>query len=471
MIKKVCVVGGGNAGLMPALILKTRFPNLDIDLIKSDKIGIIGVGEGSTEHFKEFMDFCGITGEEIIKETGATYKVGVYFKNWLKHDYVHCVLNVITSATFGQYRAGYAYATINNLKPKKYTPPTIFDSSIISDDVPFQFHFNTFKLNEFLLKKCRDRGINVIDDEILDLKVSKNKITSLIGKNKKHKNYDFYIDSTGFKKVLISKLGAKWKSYKKFLPLNEAIAFQTKDTKEYPVVTQAIKMKYGWMWRIPTQGRWGNGYVFNNKYIDKDKAKKEVEKYLKQKITIAKNIQFEAGALEKSWIGNCLATGLAASFIEPLEASSIGTTIQQSFLLIHMIANYSEKDVDFYNKKFTELVENIRDFVALHYYYDKNVVLPDSLKNNIKKWKNRLPIYEDFENSYLLFKDPNFIILLKEYGLFNKKNIKYEYNLLPNHLKQSVLKSYKNFNDFYKTSIRQSHKKYLENIVNENYSR
>ena len=162
---------------------------------------------------------------------------------------------------------------------------------------------------------------------------------------------DFYIDCTGFKKLLISKLGAKWVSYKKYLPMNEAIAFATKDTKEYPPYTLANAMKAGWMWRIPTQGRWGNGYVFNNKYINAKEAQKECEKYLGHSIKVAKNIKFEAGVLDKVWIGNCVAIGLSSSFIEPLEASSIGISIQQSFLLMHLITNYYKNDIDLYNKK------------------------------------------------------------------------------------------------------------------------
>ncbi|HAT65469.1 MAG TPA: hypothetical protein DCS66_12855, partial [Flavobacteriaceae bacterium] len=85
-----------------------------------------------------------------------------------------------------------------------------------------------------------------------------------------------------------------------------------------------------------------------------------------------KNIKFEAGYVDKVWIKNCVAIGLSSSFIEPLEASSIGTSIQQSFLLMHLIINYSTPDINLYNKKFIEIVENIRDFVLLHYLCKKN---------------------------------------------------------------------------------------------------
>ena len=86
-MNKLCIVGGGTAGLITALILKSRFSSLKIDIVKSDKIGIIGVGEGTTEHWLDFMQICGISEKELIRETNATFKGGIMFKNWTKINY------------------------------------------------------------------------------------------------------------------------------------------------------------------------------------------------------------------------------------------------------------------------------------------------------------------------------------------------------------------------------------------------
>ena len=80
--KSIAVVGGGTAGFISALILKKRFPQLKIDVIRSSKIGIVGVGEGSTEHWGDFMTFLGFTPAQIIKECDATFKGGIMFQNW-----------------------------------------------------------------------------------------------------------------------------------------------------------------------------------------------------------------------------------------------------------------------------------------------------------------------------------------------------------------------------------------------------
>lgn len=461
-MKKIVIVGGGTAGLMAALILKFRFQGLQVDLIKSSNNKIVGVGESSTEHWNDFMRFCLIKPEDIIKEAGATLKFAVKFEDWIDKDYFHSVSGLISNFKFGQYYSQYAHTIINDIKNEDYICREVLDNKIIEENLPNQFHFDTFKLNEFLIKKCKNQSINIIEDDLIDIDVENNNIKKLKG-NKKEYFYDFYIDCTGFKKLLISKLGAKWISYKEYLPLNEAIAFQTPDTDEYPLYTLSKKLKHGWLWRIPVQGRWGNGYVFDNTKINADQAKKECEQLLNMNIDIANNIKFEAGALDKAWIGNCVAMGLSSNFIEPLEASSIAMTIQQSFLLMHMLVNYSSKDIELYNKRFNSIVENIKDFVCLHYYYENK--MPDSLLNKLDTWKHRLPIDEDFQGGYYVFNPHNFIILLKEYNLVNKDSIKKEYNLINLNLRNLTRKNYQSYKDYYLSDKKTGHKEFIQQIL------
>ena len=438
-MKKILIVGGGTAGLVSALIIKARFSKLQVDLVKSENIPIVGVGEGTTEHWKEFMECCNIPLKELLQETDATFKYGIMFEGWTKKPYFHNVTASLSQIRFGQYLIGYAYAIINNLDPKKYTNGHCFTQKVIPHDLPNQFHFNTFKLNTFLRKKCLEAEIRILEDEIINVNTNKNHINYIESKNKKYK-YDFYIDSTGYSKgTLITKLGSKWQSHGDYLPMNQAIAFPTPDTEEYNPYTLAKAMSAGWMWKIPTRGRCGNGYVFNNKYINAEQAQKECEHFLGFKIKVAKDIKFDAGYIDKPWVGNCVAIGLCASFLEPLEASAIGTSIQQAFLLSHLLINHKQTDRDLYNQRVTEIVQNIRDFVVLHYMVKKKdskfwkelkVKIPPTLQHNLNKWKQRLPIAEDFPGGYKLFGPHNFTILLKELGLVNKKLIKKEYGML-----------------------------------------
>ena len=447
-IKKIVVVGGGTAGMVSALILKSRFPSMQIDMICSKKIGIIGVGEGSTEHWKEFMDIVGLDQYEMITETGATYKAGTLFKDWGVPDFMHSIQTGYDTQA-SQYPLVYG-SQISQGRDSKYLSSSRFWENKINtwfisrpNEWPCnQFHFNTFGLNSYLTKVADRKGITIIDDEILDVTINENgEISALIGEKSKYE-YDFYIDSTGFKKVLISKLGAKWVSYSKHLKTNATMVFQTPDTDEYNSYTTSKAMKHGWMFRTPVWGRWGNGYIFNDQHVSEEDAKKEAEEFIGHKVEIGKVIKFDPGRIDRVWIKNCCAIGLSASFVEPIEASSIGTTIQQTFMLMHRLINYNDAIINQYNKAVTELLENIRDFVVLHFICKRrdtdfwkevaNLPLPDSLEENLKIWKHHLPIREDFtgKTNYQLFKDMHFLMILHGLELFDVAAIKHEYDTL-----------------------------------------
>jgi len=487
-MKNICVVGGGTAGYITALILKSRFKTkFNITIIKSNKIGIIGVGEGSTEHWKEFLDFVNISPIEIIKNCDATLKSGVMFENWSDAPFLHSVYYDLQNIRLGQTLIGYQDLIVNKCEQQELNNIHIWKNNLEkfyinsnytqNNITPVnQYHFNTFKLNEFLNKKCIERKIDVIDDEIENIFLNeKGKITELKG-TKNNYNFDFYIDSTGFKKLLISKLGGKWQSYKKYLKMKEAIAFPTEDTENYNMYTVAKAMDYGWMFQIPTYGRQGNGYIFDSDYINAEQAKTEMEKLLNKKIEIGKHIKFDPGCVDRPWINNCVAIGLSANFVEPLEATSIGTSIQQVFLLMHLLPNYDNKTIENYNYQVQKIMENIRDFIILHYITKKEntifwkdvkkIEIPNSLKNKLEKWKKRLPIREDFlYSNYLLFYEYNWVHILYGLGLINIKEIKKNHNFINEFNLKSCKNSINNFkNNFNVKTIK--HKEYLNYIRN-----
>jgi len=478
-MKKIIVLGGGTAGLVSALILKCRFLTLDVQVIKSDKIGIIGVGEGTTEHLNDFCKFVDIDMFDLIKKADATLKYTLKFENWTKDDYVHYV-DQRFDFPLGRYNASYAHVVGNDLKINEFTSPFVYGNQLDLRTLPNQLSFNALKFNDFLIEHCKAKGVKIITDDIVDVNLDDDGNVSSLKSETETYNADFFIDSSGFKRMIMSKLGAKWNSYKEYLPVNEAIAFPTPDTENYDVCITARRMKYGWMWRTPTYGRWGNGYVFDNNYINAEQAQKEVEKYLGEKVNIFKNIKFDPGGLEKVWLKNCVAVGLSASFVEPLEASAIGTTINQCFMLCHYLINYNDYEVNEYNYKCQKILENIRDFICLHYQvnqtdskfwknFNKNVKIPDTLKENLKRWKTKLPTEDHFHQNYLLFNAKNFTMILHALGLFDTKSILKEFQTLSPHLQDATRNHVRDHIGKFKLANPMPHKDFLEKFRSNVY--
>lgn len=485
-LDSITVVGGGTAGFVSALILKTRFPYMKIQVIRSTKIGIIGVGEGSTEHWSEFMKYIGVNFKEVIAECDATFKAGIMFSGWASEDFLHS-----TSSDFdrlnGQSPFIYSHI-ISNQRPKNEMNPGRVWKGVIpshhaqeeNNDSPYnQFHFNTHKLNEFLTKKALDKDIKVIDDEIIDVTLNElGEIDTLKG-NKAQYTSDFFVDSTGFKRLLIGKLGAKWESHSQYLKMKSAIVFPTEDTNSYPLWTLAKTMDYGWRFRIPTQGRYGNGYIFDSDYISADQAKEEIDKEFGYDVQIGKQINFDPGALDKAWIKNCVAVGLSGNFIEPLEATSIGTSIQQMFLLMHRLPNYTEKTIERYNVDLKGIMNNIRDFIVLHYMTKKNnsqfwidlqsQKIPDSLAEKLERFKHNIPIEEDFRDTskYSLFGSNHYIHILYGLDLFDINSIKNEYNMYHHILKEYSVDTVQSVRTYDQETAMMSHKSFLQLVKSQ----
>lgn len=441
-IDTITVVGGGTAGLTAALMLHLKWSDKKINLIKSSRIGIVGVGESSTEHWQFFCNFVGIPLLDAIIKCKATFKIGVYFKDWADEDFMHNI-GYPYPKQVGEYFINYGKLISKNVPNRELQSYLTWENRVTlnnfnhdSDCPTNQFHFDTFALNEYLLEKCKTRGINIIDDDLTDVILNENgEIKSVISKDNEYEA-DFFIDCTGFSRLLMQKkLGIKWKSYSEYLPINSAIAFPTKEMEEYNKYTVATARNAGWSWTIPVQGRTGNGYAFCDRFITKDEAHREMEEAYGQELDIARVFSFEAGRLEKAWHKNCYAVGLSQSFVEPLEATSIGSVVQHMFCFMNFLPSYDE---DSCNSSVNKIFDNILDYVQAHYLVKKentefwkeikyNLKLTDSLKELLGKWKNRLPMSIDVNCAWGMFNSHNYIPVL--YGLkwFNIEKIKEEF--------------------------------------------
>lgn len=421
---KFCVVGGGTAGWLTALFLNRYYPKSNVTVIESSDIGILGAGEGTTPHFVDFLQELNIDLNYIFKNASATLKNGIKFTNYNGDgkSYFHGFAD--------NDDLDYTYSTtVNNcnsplLALEKISAGQNIDgidfSSIISDANLSKFDNNFNKKGDFALhfnanylaKALKDigltRGINLIDDIVNEIKTNKDGHINELVMNNQSLECDFVFDCTGFKRLIIGDFyKSEWKSYKDNLPVNRAIPFfiPISENEEIPPYTEAIAMKYGWMWKIPTQERYGCGYVYDKNMVSDEDAKKEVDEYLGYEVESPRQFNFSAGTYKDIWIKNCIAVGLSSGFIEPKEATSIWVSIQQLHnFLQHTdgVVYKNQNSIDEYNKKNMQTTDEILEFVYLHYVtnrkdtdfwqnFTKNNKMPEAVNEYLKQCENTVP--------------------------------------------------------------------------------
>jgi tryptophan halogenase len=471
-MKKITIVGGGTAGLIAAIVIKQSFPNFSLSLIESDSIGIIGVGEGSTEHWRQFVQHCNLDIRDLIRSTEGSLKKGIKFENWNGDgkSYFHSLGELYFKYTDPLNKNTFLKTLIiNGIK----TEDILTDTNLVDINSGIftvnQYHFNTIKLNEYLHRICSERDITIIKDTIKDVVLtSTGDVDYLIGEGNEEYKAEFFIDSTGFRRIVASKVGAKFVSYKKYLPMNHALAFPTSDVSDLKPYTLSRALSSGWNWRIPTQTRYGNGYVFCDEFMTSTQAHDEVQSVYSEEVKVAKDIKFEAGRADKFWINNCLSIGLSASFVEPLEASSIGNTILQAFSFCDMFLDWcNDRTVsDDYNKWQIKGFDNIVDFVQLHYFTKRNdslfwKTLPDIMvktdfnEQYLEYFKKNLPSQHYFNGKYNMFNSPNWAQVIQGLELYDTDAIKQ--NLILTHGEGIIDKESTNYET------------YLSNLQKENW--
>jgi len=330
---KIVVVGGGTAGWVTSLFLLSNYKSSEITVIESSEIGILGAGEGSTPLMRKFLKSINVDEIDFIEKTKSTFKLGINFENWNVHN-------------------------------KSYKHPFINDSK--------SYHFDAKLVAEYFKDIAIKRGIVYVDGIVNDfIQNEKGDITKIILNNDDIIDTDFVFDCSGFHRLIIGKLfKSNWISYNEHLKVNTAIPFfLERDDPNMELDTESIAMKYGWMWKIPLQHRWGCGYVFDNNQISEIDAKNEIEEKLKTKINSPRTLKFSAGCYEKVWVNNCIAIGLASGFLEPLEAVSIHITLMQLNLVNKHL--FKDNDVNLFNEGFFQIMEEHFLFIYYHYMCNK----------------------------------------------------------------------------------------------------
>jgi tryptophan 7-halogenase len=515
-IKNITVIGGGTAGWLAALYAKTTMPSKSVTVVESQEIGILGAGEGSTAHLVSFFDILGIPVSDLVTHTGATIKASIKFTNWNnrgKTDYYHhpfsmynnvnpdyhsfnhnfvqstpSLFAAIASSDDGDYR----HFSLHDKLSKDNKVPFLLDENRQNVSNPisqyegiagYSIHFDAVKLAAYLKEVALSRGIKWVEGIVEDYTEKDNgDIDTLILKSGEVIECSFIIDCSGFKSFFPKKFKSKWVSYKDTLPVDSAIPFFLPiEEDSIPPYTEAIAMKYGWMWKIPLQERYGCGYVFDSTLINSDEAKKEVEEYLGHSIEVPRTLTFEPGYYKTPWVKNVISIGLSAGFVEPLEATSIWTSIStlgRIFSTPDAIYRIDQRFVDEFNEDFCRFNESVFAFIYFHYMTERDDTefwkkftrdkAPEILKKVYNISDYRLIQPADFGGSFLWPIDSFFYVGLGTNQLNLKKFSKLSmfYNFTANFTKSNLV-MYKKTIDEIVTKYCSTHKDFLDRLKNK----
>jgi len=374
---KIAIIGGGTAGWLTALVVNKFWKNTNVTLIESSKIGILGAGEGGTSNFGKMLALLDINQNEFFEKTKSTVKGGLHLYNW----------------------------TGNNELSKHL----FFGDGPNESNKSYAYHFDARLVAQYLKEIAIDRGVNWIEGEVDEIKNENSIISELQLKDGTTIDLNFVFDCSGFAKIIIDSLHKEeWIGYTDYLMMNKALVFFLPQENKYQLndrtYTEMISMNCGWMFKIPLQHRWGCGYVFNDKYANVEDAKKEVEKLLNHEVTLQKVFDFNPGTHKRSWIGNSISIGLSYGFIEPLEATSLMSTIMQLKKLIDI--NFTDGNIDLYNKWCYQINEQNLNFIRYHYLCERDdtqfwkdctsMPIPPKLKKILDK-NNSITVRSDAE--------------------------------------------------------------------------
>lgn len=458
-LKHLVVVGGGTAGWLTAGILaakcvKEHGRDLKITVIESPKIGTIGVGEGTWPTLRTTLQSMGISETEFIRKCDATFKQGACFKKWIDNSeddfYYHPLMlpsnlgplnSVIRKLNNASGSGNFSYSNMlcgqeaaceRGLAPKNITTPEYQGA------LNYAYHLDTNKLSVFIKEHCINKlNINhVVNDIVGTTMGDEGEVGSLRLADGSELIADFYIDCSGFAGLLIDKhFNVPFIDKSDILFCDRAIAVQCPyDSEEAPIASHTISTATGsgWIWDIGLQKRRGIGHVYSSKYMNEDEAASELRKYVGKQMDQldVRHIKYRPGHRQKFWAKNCVAVGLAAGFVEPLEASSILLVEISAFWIAeklpHKKSGFANCEKQF-NETFSYRWDTIIEFLKLHYCISKRTdtdfwrdnthpdSIPKVLQDKLSLWREQCPSVVDFLNRADVFPFESYCYIL--YGM------------------------------------------------------
>lgn len=442
LIRSLVVVGGGAAGWMAAAALANALRGqCRIALVESEEIGIIGVGEATIPPIKLFNRTLGIDEAAFLKATQGTMKLGIEFVDWTRPNtrYFH---------PFGRFGVDFDAVPLHQYwlkarldgdpmplgdlsmawamaKRLRFSHP-IADPKRIQSTFDYAYHFDAALYARTLRAYAEARGVERVEGRITSVKrhAEQGDISAVVLDHGQEVAGEFFIDCSGFRGLLIEgALETGYEDWTHWLPCDRAVAVPCAHGGGFTPYTRSTARAAGWQWRIPLQHRIGNGYVYASGHIGDDEAAATLLDNLDgEALAEPRFLRFVTGRRKLSWNRNCVALGLAAGFMEPLESTSIHL-IQSG--ITRLLALFPDRDraphvMEEYNRLTRMEYERIRDFLIFHYHAANRpddplwrqvaeIAIPETLARKIAHFRShgRL-VAEELE----LFQNPNWLAVL-----------------------------------------------------------
>ena len=420
--QRIVIVGGGTAGWMTAATLAWGFAGrlADVTLIESEEIGTVGVGEATVPHIRYFNQRLGIDEADFMRRTKATFKLGIEFCDWgrIGDSYIHPFGDFghdIGGLPFHHHWMHAAAAgdapsleacslPILAARANRFAPPAA-DPRSVGSTFSYAYQFDAGLYAAYLRDYSERRGVARVEGRVTDVERGGAGIAAVRLADGRRIEGDLFVDCSGFRGLLIEgTLASGYEDWAHWLPCDAAWAVPCTNTGPLTPYTRATAREAGWQWHIPLQHRTGNGHVFSTRFTDPDTARQRLLDTLPgEALAAPRMLRFRTGRRDRQWIGNCVAIGLSAGFLEPLESTSIHLIQLAIGKLVELFpadGPIDPVDVAEYNRAMALEYERVRDFLILHYCaterddtpfwrHVRTMALPASLIEKIAEFRDR----------------------------------------------------------------------------------
>ncbi len=455
-VRRVLIVGGGSAGWITAAYMNAALNRgglgqqpAEIAVVESPDVPRVGVGEATVPTIRHVLQTVGIDEARFMREADATFKQAIKFVDWHRKDgggYYH---------PFDRRGAGPVdYSALDWLGSDRSVPfaetvsvqpqlcemglsPRMPDSKDFSSPMPYAYHMDAEKFADCLCEHATARGVEHYRENVVDVEQAESgHISAVTTDSGRRLEADLFVDCTGFRGLLIDKvMKIPFRDFSDYLLCDRAVAMRVPYDVHYPGAirpyTTATALSNGWVWDIGLVNRRGTGYVYSGAFLDDDAAEAELRAFEgpHTEQLEARRIRFRVGRRETFWEKNCIATGLAGGFIEPLESTGLyltefaAVTLSEHFPFADAMQPLAER----FNRIISNRYDEVLDFVNMHYCLtrrddtdfwrevQREERITDNLRAKFEFWRIKPPSASDFDDQFRLFSHQSYEYIL--YGM------------------------------------------------------